>query len=76
MSSVLAQMRPFHKRSVGEPQNSQPIAGRSINAPAALSCVANIDRSCILPDRRSTPILDASYYDGTRISFFFHQFEI
>jgi hypothetical protein len=37
--------------------------------------VANIECSCILPDRRSTPTLNAGYYDGTRVSFFSHQFE-
>jgi hypothetical protein len=37
--------------------------------------VANIDCSFILPDRRSTPTLDAGYYVGTRVSFFLHQFE-
>jgi hypothetical protein len=48
--------------------------GRSINAPAAQFCVANIDCTHILPARRRTPTPDAGYHDGTRLHCSFINF--
>jgi hypothetical protein len=49
----------------------------TINQCSGGSILCGQDRlqRCILPDRRSTPTLKAGYYDGTRVSFFLHQFE-